>query len=224
MALRVSALRGLGAYLNVFAIESFVDELAAAAGQDPVAFRLRHISDPRGVDVVRLAAEKFGWKAGAQLARGRGQGIAWAKYKNVAGYCAVAIEVDVDQETGRVRLVRAVAAADSGNVVSPDGIINQIEGGVLQAASWTLHEAVQFDRTRILSRDWSRYPILRFNETFDSVETHIINRPGLPFLGTGESSQGPTGAAIANAVFNATGKRVRDLPYSPQRIRQAISA
>ena len=106
--------------------------------------------------------------------------------------------------------------------VNPDGIKNQIEGGILQAASWTLHEAVQFDRTRILSRDWSRYPIMRANETFESVEIHVIDRPGTPFLGTGESSQGPAGAAIANAVFNATGKRMRALPYTPARVKEAI--
>ncbi len=224
MKLRVSALRGLGAYANVFAIESFMDELAAAAGADPVAFRLKHLSDPRAIDVLKLAAEKFGWKAGAVTGAGigRGQGIAYSRYKSTAGYCAVAVEVDVDRETGRVRLIRAVSAADSGTAVNPDGIKNQIEGGIIQAASWTLHEAVQFDRTRILSRDWSRYPILRANETFETVEVHVIDRPGMPFLGTGESSQGPAGAAIANAVFNATGKRMRALPYTPARVKEAI--
>ena len=224
MRLRVSALRGLGAYANVFAIESFMDELAAAAGADPVAFRLKHLTDPRAIDVVKLTADRFGWKAGAVTGpgTGRGQGIAYSRYKSTAGYCAVAVEVEVDRETGRVRLVRAVSAADSGTVVSPDGIINQIEGGILQAASWTLHEAVEFDRTRVLSRDWSRYPIMRMNETFEKVEVHVIDRPGTPFLGTGESSQGPAGAAIANAVFHATGKRIRALPYTPARVKEAI--
>ena len=224
MKLRVSALRGLGAYANVFAIEGFMDELAAAAGADPVAFRLKHLTDPRAQDVVKLAAEKFGWKAGAIVGpvRGVGQGFAFARYKNTAGYCAVAIELSVEHETGRIRLIRAVAAVDSGTVVNPDGIRNQIEGGILQAASWTLHEAVDFDRTRILSRDWSRYPILRFNEAFDSIDVHVIDRPGTPFLGTGEASQGPTGAAIANALFNATGQRVRALPYTMRNIKQAI--
>lgn len=222
--LRVSALRGLGAYANVFAIESAMDELAALAGEDPVAFRVKHLTDKRAIDCVNLAAEKFGWKAGALRGRGdgRGQGIAYARYKSFAGYCAVCVEVEVDRETGRIRLVRAVSSADSGTVVSPDGIKNQIEGGILQAASWTLHEAVQFDRTRVLSRDWSRYPILRFNETFESVEVHVIDRPGQPFLGTGESSQGPTGAAIANAVFHATGKRIRALPFTPRNVKAAI--
>lgn len=225
MKLRVSALRGLGAYANVLAIESAMDELAALAGEDPVAFRLKHLAhDRRAADCVRLAAERFGWKAGAVIGRGngRGQGIAYSRYKGFAGLCAVAVEVEVEQETGRVRLLRAVAAADSGAVVSPDGIKNQIEGGIIQAASWTLHEQVEFGRTRVLSRDWARYPILRFNETFDSIEVHVIDRPGQPFLGTGESSQGPAGAAIANAVHHATGKRIRSLPFTPRNVKAAI--
>ena len=223
--LRASALRGLGAYANVFAIESAMDELAAAAGEDPVAFRLKHLAhDSRASDCLKLAAEKFGWKAGAVMGRGngRGQGIAYSRYKSVAGYCAVAVEVEVDQETGRVRLVRAVSSADSGTAVNPDGIRNQIEGGIIQAASWTIHESVNYDRTRVLSRDWSRYPILRFPEAFESVEVHVIDRPGTPFLGTGESSQGPAGAAIANAVFHATGQRIRALPFTAPRVKAVI--
>ncbi len=220
--LRVSALRGLGAYANVFAIESFMDELAAEAGIDPVAFRLKHLTDPRAIDVVKLTAEKFGWQAGAKLPEGRGRGIAFARYKNLAGYCAVAVELEVEPDTGRIRLIRAVSAADSGQAVNPDGIKNQIEGGIVQSASWTLHEAVAFDRTRILSRDWSSYPILRFPEMFESVEVHVIDRPGERFLGTGEASQGPAVAAIANAVTNATGKRIRELPYTRARVKAAI--
>jgi nicotinate dehydrogenase subunit B len=219
---KVSALRGLGAYANIFAIESFMDELAAAAGADPVAFRLKHLTDPRAIDVLKLATEKFGWRAGEKLPRGRGQGVAFAKYKNLAAYCAVAIELEVEHETGGIRLLRAVAASDSGQAVNPDGIRNQIEGGILQAASWTLHEAVAFDRTRIRSRDWSSYPILRFREVFEAVDVHVIDRPGLPFLGTGEASQGPTGAAIANALANATGQRIRELPYTRARVKAAI--
>lgn len=219
---RVSALRGLGAYANVFAIESFMDELAMAAGADPVAFRLKHLTDPRAIDVVRLAAEKFGWRPDEKLPRGRGWGFAFAKYKNLAAYCAVAIELDVEHETGAIRLIRAVSAVDSGQAVNPDGIRNQIEGGILQSASWTLHEAVAFDRTRIQSRDWSTYPILRFSEAFETVDVHVIDRPGQPFLGTGEASQGPTGAAIANAVARATGQRIRALPYTRANVKAAI--
>jgi nicotinate dehydrogenase subunit B len=222
MPIRVSALRSLGAYANVFAIESFMDELAAAAGADPVEFRLKHLEDPRARDVVALAAEKFGWTTAPMLTSGRGRGFAFAKYKNLASYCALALELEVEHETGRVRLIRAIAAAESGQAVNPDGIKNQIAGGIVQSASWTLHEAVDFDQTRILSRDWSSYPILRFSELFETLEVHVISRPGLPFLGTGEASQGPTGAAIANAVFNATGRRVRDLPLNATRIKQTI--
>jgi CO/xanthine dehydrogenase Mo-binding subunit len=223
MPLRVSALRGLGAYANVFAIESFTDELAMAASVDPVAFRLKHLEDPRARDVVTLAAAKFGWQAGIKPPSGRGRGFAFAKYKNIAAYCAIVIELEVERETGRVRLLRAVAASDSGQAVNPDGIRNQIGGGIVQAASWTLHEQVDFDTTRILSRDWSRYPILRFPELFETVDVHIIDRPGAPFLGTGEASQGPTGAAIANALFSATGVRIRDLPLNAARIKRAIA-
>ena len=219
---RVSALRGLGAYANVFAIESFMDELAAVAGADPVEFRLKHLADPRAIDVVRLAADKFGWRRSPKPPEGRGQGFAFAKYKNLAAYCAVAIEVAVEHETGAVRLRRAVSATDSGQVVNPDGIRNQIEGGIVQSASWTLHEALSFDRTRINSRDWSSYPILRFNNLFESVDVHVIDRPGQPFLGTGEASQGPTGAAIANAIMSATGQRIRELPFTRQRVKAAI--
>ncbi len=220
--LRVSALRGLGAYANVFAIESFMDELAETAVADPVQFRLRHLADPRAQAVVTLAAEKFGWRADHKPATGRGQGLAFAKYKNLAAYCAVAVEIEVEHETGRVRLLRAVSAVDSGQAVNPDGMRNQIEGGILQSSSWTLNEAVDFDRTRIRSRDWSTYPILRFADVFDSVEVHVIDRPGQPFLGTGEASQGPTAAAIANAIFSATGSRIRELPFVRARVKAAI--
>ena len=221
-AVRVSALRGLGAYANVFAIESFMDELAAAAGADPVEFRLRHLEEPRAAEVIRRTASAFGWPADARLPKGRGRGFAFSRYKNLGAYCAVAVELEVEHETGRVRLLRAVSACDSGQAVNPDGIRNQIEGGIIQAASWTLHEQVNFDRRRVASRDWSRYPILRFGELFDTIQVEVIDRPGAPFLGTGEASQGPTGAAIANAIANATGKRLRELPLNPPRVKAAI--
>jgi CO/xanthine dehydrogenase Mo-binding subunit len=199
-----------------------MDELAAAAGADPVAFRLKHLTDPRAIVAVKLAAEKFGWQPQNRPPNGRGRGFAFAKYKNLACYCAVAVEVEVEHETGAVRLVRAVAAADSGQAVNPDGIRNQIEGGILQSASWTLHEAVEFDHTRVYSRDWSTYPILRFENVFRGIDVHVIDRPGTPFLGTGEASQGPTGAAIANAVADATGQRIRENPFTRKRVKAAI--
>ncbi len=141
MPLRISAMRALGAYHNVFSIESFMDELAGAAGADPVEFRLKHLDDPRGRDVIEKAAQGFGWQKGQKAPPNRGYGFAFARYKNLAAYCAVASEVEVNRETGRPRLVRAVAAVDSGQVVNPDGLINQIEGAILQSMSWTLYES-----------------------------------------------------------------------------------
>ncbi|HEX7011335.1 MAG TPA: molybdopterin cofactor-binding domain-containing protein [Steroidobacteraceae bacterium] len=214
MPLRVSALRSLGAYMNVFTIESAMEELAAQAGVDPVEFRLRHLDDPRARAVVEMAAEKFGWSR-RTTAPGRGCGFAYARYKNQSTYAAVAVEASVDRSSGRIQLLRAVAAVDCGQTVNPDGVRNQIEGGFIQAASWTLFEAVKFDRSGITSRDWSSYPILRFSAAPQSVEVHIIDRPGMPFLGAGEGVQGPAGAAIGNAVAAAAGMRIRELPLQP---------
>ena len=221
MPLRVSSTRGLGAYGNIFAIEQFIDELAHAANADPVAYRLRFLKDPRARDVVTAAAEKFGWNAWRKR-DGRGRGIAFAKYKNIAGYCAVALEVEVTRRNGRIRVLRAVAAADSGHAVNPDGIVNQIEGGLIQGLSWALKEEVRFDDTRVLSEDWVGYPILTFSEV-PPVEVVVIDRPGAPFLGTGEASQGPAGAALANAIFDATGTRFRRGPFTPDRIRAGLA-
>jgi CO/xanthine dehydrogenase Mo-binding subunit len=221
MPLRVSALRTLGGYMNVFAIESFMDELAAAAGADPVAFRLKHLEDERARAVVSLAAERFGWDS-YKRQPGRGRGFGFARYKNLAAYCAVAAELEVAHETGRARLLRVVAAVDSGQAVNPDGLRNQIEGAILQSASWTLYESVSFDDTRITSIDWSTYPIMRFDAVPDSVEVHVIDRPGTPFLGSGEAGQGPAAGAVANAVADAIGARLRELPLSRQRIKAAI--
>jgi CO/xanthine dehydrogenase Mo-binding subunit len=223
MPLRVSALRALGAYANVFAIESSMDELARRADADPVEFRLRHLDDPRARAVVERAAESFGWSR-QTLPAGRGRGFGFARYKNLAAYLAVALEVEVEPETGRVRIVRAVSAIDSGEAVNPDGIRNQTEGGILQAISWTLYEQVTFDRTRITSVDWSSYPILRFASVPDSVRVEVIDRSGEPFLGTGEAAQGPTAGAVANAVRDATGTRLYDLPLTRKRVRDGMSA
>jgi nicotinate dehydrogenase subunit B len=224
MPLRISAMRALGAYHNVFSIESFMDELAALAGADPVEFRLKHLDDPRGRDVIEKAAQGFGWHKDQKAPQDRGYGFAFARYKNLAAYCAIASEVEVNRETGRPRLVRAVAAVDSGQVVNPDGLINQIEGAIVQSMSWTLYESVTFDDTRITSTDWQTYPILRFDAVPDSIDVHIIDRPGKPFLGSGETGQGPAAASIANAIANATGKRLRHLPLTRKRIKEAIDA
>jgi CO/xanthine dehydrogenase Mo-binding subunit len=185
---------------------------------------LKHLDDPRGRDAISMAAQRFGWQKRQKAPQNRGFGFAFARYKNLAAYCAIATEVEVNAETGRPRLVRAVAAVDSGQVVNPDGLINQIEGAILQSMSWTLYESVTFDDTRITSVDWQTYPILRFDAVPDSIDVHIINRPGLPFLGSGETGQGPAAASIANAIANATGKRLRDLPLTRKRIKDAIDA
>jgi CO/xanthine dehydrogenase Mo-binding subunit len=221
MPIRVSALRTLGAYANVFASESFMDELALAAGADPVAFRLAHLRDPRGRAVIEKAAEMAGWKAGEKGDFSRGRGIGFSKYKNLACYCAVVADVEVDRASGKMRVTRAWAAADAGLIINPDGFIQQIEGGIIQSASWTLHEEVKFNRDGITSRDWSGYPILTMPEV-PKVEVALINRPAERSLGVGEGSQGPAVAAIANAFAHATGKRVRDLPFHPARVKAAI--
>lgn len=218
MPVRASTLRALGAYLNVFAIESFMDELAAAAGIDPVEFRLRHLKDERAQAVIRAAAAKAGWKPQARGDGTRGMGIGFARYKNIGNYVAVIAEVVVAES---VRVVRVIAAVDCGCIVNPDGITNQVEGGIVQATSWTLKEQVRFNRTRITTRTWEDYPILTFSEA-PRVETVLIDRPGQPSMGVGEGMAGPTAAAIANAVCNAMGVRVRDLPLTPERIVAAM--
>ena len=224
MPVRVSAMRALGAYHNIFSIESFMTELAELAGVDPVEFRLNHLEDKRGREVIEKAAKEFGWQKAQKAPLDRGYGFAFARYKSLAAYCAIASEVEINRETGRPRLVRAVAAVDSGQVVNPDGLINQVEGAILQSMSWTLYEAVTFDDTRITSTDWQTYPILRFDAVPDKIDVHIINRPGLPFLGSGETGQGPAAASVANAIANATGKRLRDLPLTRKKIKDAIDA
>jgi len=220
MPVRVSALRTLGAYANVFAIESFMDELAVAAGLDPVEFRLRHLSDPRAKAVIEAVAAKAGWRPKQPGDGRRGRGIGFARYKNLAAYVAVIADVEVDRATGAIKVPRAFAAADAGLIINPDGLINQIEGGVIQSTSWTLREAISYDSTRVLTRSWADYPILRMTEV-PSVDVSLINRPEERPVGAGESAQGPAVAAIANAVANATGHRIRDLPLTPERVKAA---
>ncbi|PQO24841.1 aldehyde dehydrogenase [Rhodobacteraceae bacterium WD3A24] len=220
MPLRVSATRGLGAFANVFAIESFMDELASDAGVDPLEYRLRFLEDERARAVLMKTAEEFGWDDW-EPQRGRGRGIAFAQYKNYAAITAIALEVQVNQRNGRVSVVRATAANDSGHMVNPDNIANQIEGGLIQSLSWALKEEVRFDDTQVLSNDWASYPILTFNEV-PNIDVHLINSPGQPYLGTGETSQGPTVGALANAITNATGVRYRRLPFLPSRISDGL--
>lgn len=227
---RTSALRGLGAYTNVFAMESFIDEVAHSAGLDPVEYRLRHIVDPRAAAVIETAAEAGAWGTPIEsliVDEDRsdylfGRGVAYARYHNDKTYLAAVVEVGVHPTTGLIRVNRAVLAADAGHVVSADGVSNQLEGGCVQSASWTLKESVRVGADHIESRDWDTYPVLRFSESFP-VATVLLDRPEQPSLGCGEASQGPTAAAIANAVFDATGVRLRDLPLTPDRVLAAMS-
>lgn len=220
MPVRVSALRGLGAHLNIFALESFMDELAAAAGRDPVAFRLAHLDDPRAAAVIRQAAARFGW-ARYRSAPNRGRGFAFARYKNHGAYCAIALDVERIPDEGRLIVHRAAAAVDSGEAVNPDGIRNQVEGGIVQSLSWTAFEAAGHDGARRTDYDWSTYPILRFADAPLSVTVEVVDRPGAPFLGTGECAQGPTAAALANALASATGERLRSMPLISRLFSQA---
>jgi CO/xanthine dehydrogenase Mo-binding subunit len=221
MPLQTSAMRSLGAHMNIFTIETFMDELSAAAGTDPVAFRLKHMQDPRARDVIRLAADKFGWPHAPRKVN-HGVGFAFGKYKNLMAYVAIAVEISVVRETGQVMLERAEVAVDAGQIVNSDGLRNQIEGGLIQSASWTLYEELQFDTAGIRSFDWSSYPILRFSAVPRSLNVHLINRPGAPFLGAAEASMGPTAGALGNALFDATGKRLRDMPLAGDRLRRQI--
>jgi nicotinate dehydrogenase subunit B len=217
MPLRTSALRSLGAYSNVFAIESFMDELALLAKIDPVVFRLKHLEDLRGRAVIEVAAKAAAWTEW-KPAEGIGHGMAFAKYKNLGAYCAVVAEVEVGHE---VRVKRLILCVDVGLIVNPDGVRNQIEGGAIQSTSWTLKERIKLGAGGIGSLGWEDYPILKFSEV-PAVEVILIDRPDLPSVGAGEAAQGPTAAAIANAVAHALGVRVRDLPLTAEQIVTAI--
>jgi CO/xanthine dehydrogenase Mo-binding subunit len=221
MPIRVSALRTLGAYANVFAVECFMDEMAALAKADPVAFRLAHMKDPRARAVIEKVAAMANWKPGEAGNLGRGRGIGFAKYKNLACYVACIADVEVDRASGKVRVAQVWAATDAGLVINPDGLKNQIEGGIIQSASWTLFEQVRFDKSGIQSRDWASYPIMTMPDV-PKVTVELINRPNERSLGAGEGSQGPAVAAIANAVAHATGKRLRDLPLDAGRVKAAL--
>ncbi|HEX7907565.1 MAG TPA: molybdopterin cofactor-binding domain-containing protein [Paraburkholderia sp.] len=215
--IRTSSLRTLGAFGNVFAIESFVDELALAAHADPVEFRLAHLSDPRAIAVVRTVASRSGWQSGQKGDGQRGRGVAYARYKNIGAYAAIVVDVHVDSTTGVISVTNVTAAIDVGQVINPDGVRNQIEGGIVQALSWALKERVTFDRERITTRRWQDYPILSFDEV-PPIDVVVLERPDQASIGAGECSLGPTGAALANAVANASGIRLRDLPLVPAKV------
>jgi CO/xanthine dehydrogenase Mo-binding subunit len=214
---RTSALRSLGAMPNVFALECCIDELAERAGQDPVAYRLSIIADKRARAVIEKVAAMASWKAGAPGGAGHGRGIAFARYKNRAAYAAVVVELDVDET---IRLRHVWCATDAGLVINPDGVINQLEGGIIQSASWVLKEQVRFDNG-VSSFDWESYPVLKFSEV-PEIDIALINTKDEVPLGVGEVTAGPTAAAIGNAVSHALGARIRDLPLTRERIMASL--
>jgi len=227
--LQLSNLRAPGKIANVFAVESFTDELAAAANTDAVAFRLARLTDPRAIDAITRAAERFGWetrpsprRAAASGGLLKGRGIAYMRYKQAENYVATAMEVAVDPRSGRIAVVRVVCAHDCGLVVNPDALRNQVEGCIVQTLSRALHEEVTFDRARVTSVDWSSYPILRFPDA-PEVEVILIDRRDQPLLGAGEAATAPVAAALANAVFDATGIRLRTVPFTAERVKAALS-
>jgi nicotinate dehydrogenase subunit B len=217
--IRTSSLRSLGALANVFALECFLDELAERAGEDPLAYRLSILSNPRARAVIERASAMANWAGRGAAGTGRGLGLGFGQYKNRSAYAAVVAEVEVERE---VRLRRVWCAADGGLIISPDGARNQLEGGIVQAASMTLKEQVRFDRQGIRSLDWESYPILRFSEV-PEIAVELMDRPDQPSLGMGECTIGPTAAAIGNAVAHALGARIRDLPLTRERIAAALA-
>lgn len=219
---RSSAMRSLGAHLNVFSIESMLDELANAASVDPLTLRLDHMNEPRARAVMMAGAEAFGWPTRRSEGKFHGYGMGFARYKNLGAYCAIFLEISVEPNTGLVTVRRARAAVDCGEVVNPDGVRNQVEGGLIQSLSWCTREAISHDAERRTSFDWSSYPILRFGDVPLEIEVDVLPRPGEPFLGVAEASQGPTSAALANALADATGVRFREMPLTPEKLRRAL--
>jgi CO/xanthine dehydrogenase Mo-binding subunit len=215
MPIRTSAIRALGGYTNVWAIESFMDELALSLNQDPVAFRLQHLSDPRAIAVIQKAIDQADWwHDRSHDEEGVGRGFAYARYKNTGAWCAVAVRILAGTS---VRVTDISIAADVGLVINPDGVKSQLEGGAVQSCSWTLKEELKFSNEAITTRSWADYPILMFSEV-PALTVSLINQPNEPSVGAGEATQGPTAAAIGNAVYNALGIRIKQLPITMERI------
>ena len=217
--LRTSALRGLGAYLNVFAMESFMDEVSEELGQDSLEFRKKHLSDPRSITLLDTLAQMANWSNRANLPEGTGLGMGFARYKNSGAYCGVMVQLRAEE---KIYIDHVWSVCDAGEVINPDGLINQIEGGIIQSISWTLKEMVTWDTEGVTSASWDTYPILNFDEV-PQVEVKLLNQPGVQSLGGGEASAGPTAAAIANALVQALGVRARHLPLTPDRLAELMS-
>jgi CO/xanthine dehydrogenase Mo-binding subunit len=230
VALRTAWLRSPAQFETTFAMEAFIDELAAATQSDPLQFRLDHLKDPRAIAVLRAAAAHYGWQPrpahGKKPQDGKpaqGRGIAWVNRDDTR--VATIADVVVDPATGRIHVTRVVVAQDCGLVINPDGVRNQVEGNIIQSLSRTLHEEVTFDHANVTSRDWVGYPILRFDQVPDSIEVVLVNNdPNYPSHGAGEPATCPTAAVIASAVFDATGARLRQLPFRPARVKAALTS
>jgi CO/xanthine dehydrogenase Mo-binding subunit len=226
--LRPSWIRSPGRMQNTYANEAFMDELAANAGEDPVAYRLRYLTDPRGIAVLMAAVRKAGWATrpspdrrqdGASVARGRG--VTYIKYENARTYVAGVAEVEVDRSSGEIRVPRFTIAHDCGQIINPDGVLNQIEGQIVQTVSRTLMEQVKFDRSRVTSLDWDSYPIIRFPQV-PKVDIALIDRPEEAPWGVGEPAACVVPSCISNAVFDATGVRLREVPYRPEYVKAML--
>jgi CO/xanthine dehydrogenase Mo-binding subunit len=227
---RSAHLRSPGRIENSFANESFMDELAFAARVDPAEYRLRNLKDPRGIAVLKKVLERSKWQArvGTNPAPGsgesaRGRGVAYLRYNNATTYVAAVAEVTVNRKSNEIHVDRVYVAHDCGQIINPDGTTNQVEGGTIQTVSRTLIEQVRWDRTQVLSRDWASYPILRHDQV-PKVEVDLIDRPGEPSWGAGEPTACAIPAAIGNAVFDATGARLRTVPFTPERLRVAMAS
>jgi len=225
--LRPSNLRAPGKIANCFAVESFCDELAAAIGHDPAELRLKSLNDPRGLEVLKRTVAMMKWQPrpspvtdhSAPVMRGRG--IAYIHYKFQENYLAMGMEVAVERSTGKIKVERVACAHDCGLIINPDGVRAQVEGCIIQTLSRALHEEVTFDRSRVTSTDWSTYPILTMSEV-PKIEIDLVSRPDQPPVGAGEAASAPVAAALANAVFDATGARLRTIPFTPERVQAAI--
>jgi len=197
-----------------------MDEVAHSCGIDPVEFRMNYLSDYRAKAVLEAVVENANSRIISKDG-GHGRGFALARYKNAKCYAAVAVDLMLD-DYGSIKLLRAVIAADAGQIIDPDGLRSQLEGGLLQSASWTLKEQVKFNERGITSKDWETYPIMTFGEV-PEIETILVDRKDCPVLGAGEATQGPTAAAISNAVFDAVGIRLRRIPFTPEIVLEAVA-
>jgi CO/xanthine dehydrogenase Mo-binding subunit len=211
-----------------FASESFMDEVAAALNLDPVELRLRHVKNPRDIAVIKAAAEKSGWQTRPSPRRDQtgnkvsGRGIAYAQRNGTR--VAIVAEVDIDRQTGKIWARKFTVAHDCGQIINPKQIKTTIEGNIVQGVSRTLWEEVQFDNKAVTSVDWASYPILDITETPETVDVVLINHPEIEPTGAGEPSIRPVAAAIANAIFDATGVRIRRVPFSPERVKSSLAA